>query len=51
MFLASTFGFYVFFEHGVDNYPENAAKEFDQLKTKVEEMQAGKDPKPSPKTL
>ncbi len=51
MFLASTFGFYVFFEHGAENYSGNAAKEFDLLKAKVVELQAGKEPKKKPAPL
>lgn len=32
VFLASTFGFTVLFEHGPENFKENAKKEFQTLK-------------------
>ncbi len=51
MFLASTFGFYVFFEHGAENYRDNAAEEFTLLKSKVEQFQAGKEKPKEPGTL
>ena len=32
LFLVATFGFVVLFEHGTDNYLQNAQKEFETLK-------------------
>lgn len=37
LFLASTFAFHVLFEHGPTNYSANAAKEWKNLQTMVQE--------------
>lgn len=47
LFLASTFGFYVVFEHGLENFPENAKKEYENAKKfyheKVEKKEDSKE--------
>lgn len=47
LFGISTFCFYVFFEHGTENFQESARTEFENLKTMYEKQ--NKEPAPGSK--